>query len=91
MAQFQISRHYTMPRTEVRAAAQSLASKIEREYGLRARWQDDSVRISGRGVDGVLSFGNGEIAVSVKLGILASVFESRLRHEIERYLDENVV
>tara|TARA_R110000823_G_scaffold27609_6_gene80331 strand:+ start:4443 stop:4718 length:276 start_codon:yes stop_codon:yes gene_type:complete len=90
MARFQISRRYTMPKTEVRAAARELASKIEREYGLRAQWQEDSVSISGRGVDGALSFGDEKIEVSVKLGMLASLFESRLKHEIEKYLDENV-
>jgi len=37
-----------------------------------------------------MSLGNEEIEVSVKLGMLASLFESRLKHEVERYLDENV-
>ncbi|MDZ7783837.1 MAG: polyhydroxyalkanoic acid system family protein [Halioglobus sp.] len=79
-----------MQKEELRRVARELASKIEGEYGLRARWQGDSVTISGRGVNGAMSFGDDEIEVTVKLGMLASLFESRLKQEVERYLDENV-
>lgn len=90
MAHFKIRRRYTMPRGEVREAARELASRIEREYGLRARWRGDSVTMTGRGVDGTMSLDDEEIEVSVKLGMLASLFESRLKKEVQRYLDENI-
>ena len=34
--------------------------------------------------------GNGLIDVSVRLGLLASMFEQTLKQEVQRYLDEHV-
>jgi hypothetical protein len=48
------------------------------------------VRIKGAGVDGEMSFHDGLIDVSVKLGLLASLFEPVLREEVNRYLNEHV-
>ena len=64
--------------------------KIAREHGVRSRWDGDRVRIKGAGVDGELSFHDGLIDVSVKLGLLTAMFEPVLRTELERYLDEHV-
>lgn len=90
MAGFRLTKPYTMPKDEVREAAQGLADSLEREHGVRSRWEGDQVRIKGAGVDGVLSFHDGLIDVSVKLGLLASMFEASLKKEVQRYLDTHV-
>ena len=90
MPGFRITKPYTMPKEEVREAAEGLAESLAREHGVRSRWDGDRVRIKGAGVDGELSFHDGLIDVSVKLGLLTSMFEPVLRKEVERYLDEHV-
>lgn len=90
MASIRITRPYTMPDKDVRDAAQGLAAKLERDHGIKARWAGDSVSISGSGVDGKLSFGDGVIDVSVKLGLMASMYQPVFRKEINRYLDKHV-
>jgi putative polyhydroxyalkanoate system protein len=90
MAGFRITKPYTMPKEEVREAAQGLASSLERDHGVRSRWDGDTVRIKGAGVDGQMSFHDGMIDVSVRLGLLASMFEPVLRDEVNRYLDTHV-
>ncbi len=90
MAGFRLSKPYTMPREDIRKAAQGLVARLEREHGVRSRWDGDTVRISGSGVDGRMSFHDGNIEVSVKLGFLTSVFEPVLRSEVQRYLDTHV-
>jgi len=90
MAGFRITKPYTMPKEQVREAAQGLASNLEREHGVRSRWEGDTVRIKGAGVDGQMSFHDGMIDVSVRLGLLASMFEPVLRDEVNRYLDAHV-
>ncbi len=79
-----------MPSEELREAAQQLAEKMERKHGVRSSWQGDCLRIRGSGVDGELSFANGVVDVSVKLGLLASAFRKPLQAEVQRYLDEMV-
>ncbi|NND69186.1 MAG: hypothetical protein HKN19_16465 [Halioglobus sp.] len=43
MGRFTISKPFTMPRDEIRAAAEELASQISTRHGVRPRWQGDSV------------------------------------------------
>ncbi len=59
-----------MPNEEVREAAEGLAASLERNHGVRARWEGDTVHIVGAGVDGRMSFHDEMIDVSVKLGLL---------------------
>ncbi|MEH6636577.1 MAG: polyhydroxyalkanoic acid system family protein, partial [Halioglobus sp.] len=90
MAGFRITKPYTMPKEDVREAARGLASNLERQHGVRSRWEGDAVRIKGAGVDGTMSFHDGLIDVSVRLGLLASMFEPVLKEEVQRYLDTHV-
>ena len=90
MAGFQIRRPHSMDRAELREAAEGLAQELERNHGLRARWEGDCVRMRGAGVDGKLTLGDSDVLVSVELGLLASPFKGVLRTEVERFLDEYV-
>ncbi len=90
MAGFRITKPYTMSKEEVREAATGLAASLERQHGVRSRWEGDRVHIKGAGVDGTMSFHDGLIDVSVRLGLLASMFEPVLKEEVQRYLDTHV-
>lgn len=90
MAVIRISRPYTMPEQDVRDTVQGLADKLERERGIKARWRGDTVTIKASGVEGALSFDGGVIDVTVRLGLMASMFEPVLTREINRYLDKHV-
>ncbi len=90
MAGFRITKPYTMTEEEVREAAEGLARELEREHGVQSRWVGNTVYISGAGVDGQMCYDHGTIDVSVKLGLLASIFEGMLRNEVNRYLDDHV-
>ncbi|GAB3273952.1 polyhydroxyalkanoic acid system family protein [Parahaliea aestuarii] len=90
MAGFRLTKAYTMPRDELREAAEGLAARLEQQHGVRSSWRGDSVRIKGSGVDGELSFEDGVVDVSVRLGLLASPFKKMLQAEVQRYLDEHI-
>lgn len=90
MAKFKLSKAYTMGDDDVREAARGLAENLEREHGVKSRWRGDCVSIKAAGVDGEVRFGGGVIDVSVKLGLLASMFEGVLKKEVQRYLDEYI-
>jgi putative polyhydroxyalkanoate system protein len=90
VAGFRLTKPYTMSKEEIREAAQGLASSLQREHGVRSRWDGDTVKIKGAGVDGKLSFHDGLIDVNVRLGMLAALFQDTLKTEVQRYLDENI-
>lgn len=90
MAGFRLQKPYSMPKEDVRAAAEGLACKLEQKHGVKSSWDGDCVKIKGSGVDGKLTFADGNIDVSVKLGMMASAFKGVLRSEVQRYLDEEI-
>jgi putative polyhydroxyalkanoate system protein len=90
MPGFRMTKPYTMPKEELREAAQGLALSLEQQHGVRSRWEGDSVRIKGAGVDGKLTFHDNLIDVSVTLGLLASAFQGILKAEVQRYLDDHI-
>ncbi|WP_439101197.1 polyhydroxyalkanoic acid system family protein [Congregibacter sp.] len=90
MAGFQIRKPHSMNKAELREAAEGLAKQLEGSHGVRARWEGDSVRIKGAGVDGKLTLSDVDVLVSVELGLMASAFKGPLRNEVQRFLDEYV-
>ncbi len=90
MAGFRLTKPYTMPKEDLWRAAQQLADRLQEEHGVRSRWEGDSVHIKGGGIDGQLSFHDGVVDVSVRLGLLVSAFQRPLKAEVERYLDEMI-
>jgi putative polyhydroxyalkanoate system protein len=79
-----------MSRDEVREIAGELAQSIETQYGVKARWQGDTVTMRGNGVDGMLTIEDDVVRVRVTLGLMASMFERPLRRIVTEYLDEYV-
>jgi putative polyhydroxyalkanoate system protein len=90
VAAFRLSKPYTMPKDELREAAEGLARQLEDQHGVHYQWQGDTVRIKGAGVEGLLSIEDGVVDVSVRMGLLASAFQGVLKAEVQRYLDEHV-
>ena len=90
MAGFRLTKPYTMSKEAIREAAVGLAENLENTHGMRSRWDGDSVKIKGSGVDGKLTFDNGMVDVSVKLGMFAAAFQGVLKSEMQRYLDEHI-
>ena len=90
MGRFKVSKPYTMPREEIRAAAEELANHLSERHGVKPRWTGDSVSMKGKGMEGNVNFEGDTIDVSVKLGMLASAFEGVVKREIEKYLDKHI-
>lgn len=90
MAGFKLRKAHTMDKDELRDAAEGLARQLEGSHGVRARWDGDSVRIKGAGVNGLLTLSEADVEVSVELGLMASPFKGVLRTEVQRYLDKYV-
>jgi putative polyhydroxyalkanoate system protein len=75
---------------DIRESAEELARELKTQYGLTYRWQGDTAKFRGSGVDGTLSIDRDIISLRVKLGFLAAVFEQSLLRAVNEYLDEYV-
>lgn len=90
MGTFKVSKPYTMPRQDVRGAAELLAEELKHRYGMRYRFQGDTATFSRTGLDGTLNISDDSIDLDIRMGLLASAFEEPLKQAIRRYLDEYV-
>jgi putative polyhydroxyalkanoate system protein len=90
MASFTVRKPHTMEKQELREAVDRLAAELQSRHGLSYRWRGDNATFSRSGISGSLSIDSDEIALHVKLGLMASPFERPIRQAITDFLDENV-
>ena len=90
MAKFSINRHHTMSIEDIRKAAEKLAQELNAEYGLKYSWRGDTAYFSRSGIDGTLSIDENAVNLTIKLDMLAAVFERPLKRAVNNYLDKYV-
>ena len=56
-------------------------------FGLRSRWQDDTLLFERPGANGDLAISEEEVILTVHLGFLLSALKPSLEREIQRHFD----
>ena len=87
MSDISITRSHTLGLDGARQAADEVAERLHREFGVTTRREGDTVWVEGRGVSGRLDAGPDEVRVHARLGLAARPFRRLLRREIETELD----
>ncbi len=72
---------------DARSAAERLASELATGFGLRSRWQDDTLLFERPGANGELAISEEEVILTVHLGFLLSALKPSLEREIQRHFD----
>ena len=92
MAKISVSRRHNKPKTEVDELVEKLRSDLGQKYGLKSERNGDKVNFKGSGVDGVLEIEDNNVAINIKLGMMASMLsgkiESSLKSKLAQYLDD---
>ena len=87
MPDIMITRPHSLGLDGARRAADDVADRLRREFGVSTRRDGDTVWVEGRGVTGRLDAGPDEVRVEADLGFAARPFRRLLRREIETELD----
>ena len=87
MADIDLTRSHSLGLESARRAADAVAARLRREYGVTTEWEGDAVVLDGRGVRGRLDVGPETVRVAVSLGLAARPFRRSLKREIEQELD----
>jgi putative polyhydroxyalkanoate system protein len=82
MSDISITQPHSLSQTAARAAAQQVADKLAREYGLTCNWEGDVLRFARSGVEGALTLGERQAALRIKLGFLMSAFASTIEQKV---------
>ncbi|MBZ2208696.1 polyhydroxyalkanoic acid system family protein [Massilia soli] len=82
MADINIVQTHNLTPERARAAAQEVADKIAREYGLACNWDGDVLRFERSGVNGALTLGDQQAAMEINLGLLMGAFAPSIRAKV---------
>lgn len=83
---------HPLPDATVRSMLDQLVSKLGADYGIDAQWRDESsLAVKHQFADGVLRVLPGRVEVDIKLGMMASMFEGKIRQTITDFCQEKLV
>ena len=88
MSVIDIQRSHQLTQQQARAAAERVAIELDQKFGLEHRWEGETLHFQRTGLNGHLEVGKDQVHVHMQLGFLLCSFQSRLEHEIQRYLDK---
>lgn len=88
MSNLHIQRQLNLPQPAVREAAQQLAEKLQREYGVVFTWQGDCADIKGPSLQGRCDVSEGKVDIQLSLGLLAAAFAGKIEEKINQQLDK---
>jgi putative polyhydroxyalkanoate system protein len=91
MAFIQINQNFSMPYDELRVGLDKLADKLGEQYQLDCNWEsDECLSFRRTGADGKIDIGDGEIELTVSLGMLMSAFKAPIEREIQTFINEYI-
>lgn len=82
MADISIVQAHSLTPEKAREAAQQVADKIAREYGLACKWDGDVLRFERSGVNGALTLSAQQAAMEINLGLVMGVFAPSIRTKV---------
>ena len=88
MASIRIRRRHTDNQDDARKKIEDAIGPQVAKFGLKKTWDGDTLKVSGKGVKGTLTVGDGDININMKLGMPASMFSSKIENELNSELNK---
>jgi putative polyhydroxyalkanoate system protein len=82
MADISMTQAHSLSDDAARSAAQKVADKLARDYGLTCKWEGNVLRFDRSGVEGSLALGERQAALHIKLGFLMSAFAPAIEQKV---------
>jgi putative polyhydroxyalkanoate system protein len=88
MSRIEIQHAHGKTPAQSRQALEEVAGKLSSRFGVRHRWEGDTLAFDGPGVDGRIAMQPGMLHVTAELGLLMSAMKGPIESEIRRVLSE---
>jgi len=88
MADIDIRRAHHLAPAAARKAADQMADKLGRKFGLTGDWDGDVLRFERPGVSGSLTLGPKDLHLAVTLGFLLKAMKGSIEQAIHHEMDE---
>jgi putative polyhydroxyalkanoate system protein len=90
MAAIVVRRHHALGLARAKGLAQSIARRLQDDYGGCFGWQGDVLHFERPGASGSVAVSKQDFEVHVELGFLLSPLRSRIEREIVTFCDEHL-
>jgi len=88
MADIEIRRAHGMNPRDARAAADRMADKLGKKFGLKGDWDGDTMRFQGTGVTGTLTVSPKDLHIAATLGFLLKAMKGSIEQAVKNELDQ---
>ena len=88
MADIEIRRAHGMNPKDARAAADRMADKLGKKFGLKGDWDGDTMRFQGTGVTGTLTVSPKDLHIAATLGFLLKAMRGSIEQAVKNELDQ---
>ena len=86
MADIEIRRAHGLGLKAARAAADEMAERLGRKFGLKGRWEGNVLKFERPGVTGSLALSDKDLDLSVALGLLLKAMKGPIQQAVEQEL-----
>ena len=88
MSLIHIKRDHHLTRDAARARVEDMARKLEDEFKLEHRWDDNVLRFKRSGANGAIGVGEDSLEIKIKLGLVLAPMKKKIEQAIRKSLDE---
>jgi putative polyhydroxyalkanoate system protein len=88
MPTIDVRRSHSIGRDGARAAAESIAKKLESKIGVRYAWKGDDLEFDRTGASGRIRVSDDEVLVQIDLGLMLRPMKGKIERRVHEYLDE---
>ena len=89
MAKIRIRKKHTESKEAARKKVEASIAPHVAKFGLKQTWDGDTLRVSGKGLDGTLVVGDGDVDIDMNLGMPASLVASKIESELNAELNRS--
>jgi putative polyhydroxyalkanoate system protein len=91
MTMIKIQHPYTLTDKQLTEKLNKLAEEMKSKYQLSCNWpRDNCLQFRRAGADGEVVFEGNELQLTIKLGLMLSMFKATLQSDIEKFMRENI-
>ena len=90
MASIKISHQHSLPERETRAVLNVLIDKLHKDYQITSAWHGSHIEFHRSRASGTVVMHPHKVDIEIKLGMMLSMFEKKIRSAIAEFCTENL-
>ena len=88
MSQIHLQKNHSLGGDEARKTAEKLADRLAAEYNATWQWHNNDLKLTAKGVSGLLHVDHDMVDIKVDLGMMLRPFKGKIESRIKAQLDD---